>query len=651
MKVSRRIEAVLLTCFLACFGALGLRSATLGASGFDPASATVGNARLLALAVTQYEQNNDEYLPPTDTQAHFQAALLPFVQDPLVFISPETGKPFLPNPAISHLQITQFSDLGTVVIFQDAPPPGLAPVIAFLDQHIERNGIEQGNPDLIVYYRARQVAFGVIQYTQDSNGILPPMQNPAAFQAAVYPYTHSHRVFYSPNGKPFIPNAALSGVALSSINDLAHTVLFQDSPPYVGGIPTIAYVDGHVVHGIFGQKHRSDRNNLDQIGQATIQYTQDNNNNLPPTNSYNAFEMALSPYLSDPSVFVNPATGLPYTLNAAISGLPIFAIADPSTTELARDSRLNQDGSLNILYVDGHVRMELYFIPQGVLTTPDDDTRLFWRKVGDEAALWTLTPSGDTLSENSYTLDQNGKPIAFSVGGDNKTRLLGSRFFPVGAFVVPITGAITLDTIASDNSVENTRRYGPYDGWTPLFLATAPDNTSRLLWERYDGTFALWRVSPEGEYLGDVRFPALPNITPVGMARGSDDRTRVLGQTTDGGATLLTLSSRDQIQEVATFHPHSGYAVTALALGADNKPRLLWDNGHGQAEVWTLTPDGQFLNFVRFSLASGYTASQLTVGQAGDLRVLWTASDGSGRLQTLHSNGTVINVRDLTPYQ
>ncbi len=230
-NTSRRIEAVLLTCLLAGFGALGLRSATLGASGFDPASATVGNARLLALAVTQYEQNNDEYLPPTDTQAHFEAALLPFVPDSSAFISPETGQPFQPNPAINDHQISQFADPGTVVVFQDAPPSGKAPVMAYLDGHIERGGVEQGDPNLIVQSRAVLLALAVQRYTQDHDVVLPPTDTLADFQSAILLYAGSKRFFTSPNGKPFLPNPAISSLPLSQINDPANTVLFQDQDP------------------------------------------------------------------------------------------------------------------------------------------------------------------------------------------------------------------------------------------------------------------------------------------------------------------------------------------------------------------------------------------------------------------------------------
>ncbi len=417
------------------------------------------------------------------------------------------------------------------------------------------------------------------------------------------------------------------------------------------------------MHGLFNSRHHplSDYNNIRHLLQDVIVYEQDLGT-VPPTNDYQSFEAALASYAPDSSVFVSPNNGLPYTLNVGVSGLPLTSITDPATTELLRDSSLNQDGSLNIAYVDGGIVTQEYFVPQALNVGPDNETHLLWPKAINQnrygpffpgqAALWTLTPSGTTLTENTETIAYNDKVIAFSVGDDDGTRLLESTSFLTVYPNPPITGAITLDTIATDGSLEGTLHYGPYDGWTPLFLATGPDNTSRLLWQRYDGQFALWNVSPAGDYLGDVRLQPLFGTTPAGMARGPDERTRLLEKsTTTGVATLVTLSPQDRVEHMVKFQPHPGFAVTALAIGADNRPRLLWDNGQGQAEVWTLTSEAKRIQVVTFALAPGYTASQLAVGQAGDLHILWTASDGSGRLQALHPNGTVISVRDLTPYQ
>ena len=89
---------------IACLGAVGLQAATQITS-FDPPAATVGNARLLLLAVTQYEQDADEKLPNTQSVAAFDAALRPYVPDPAVFVSRVTGKPFIPNAAISGLRV------------------------------------------------------------------------------------------------------------------------------------------------------------------------------------------------------------------------------------------------------------------------------------------------------------------------------------------------------------------------------------------------------------------------------------------------------------------------------------------------------------------------------------------------------------------
>lgn len=645
----RWAEAAVLFFLVVCAGAVGLHAATQTTS-FDPAAATVGNARLLTLAVTMYVEDYDEQLPDTRTAAAFDTALRPYVPDPAVFNSRVTGKPFIPNAALSGKSITAFSDPSQVALFSDVAPPSRIPAtVGFLDGHVERGGVFQPTPSSS-YDNAKALALGVLQYTQDYDETYPPMKTQAAFQAAVLPYAKNSRVFIDPaNGKPFLPNPALSQVSVSSVSAPSQTVLFQSSLPYTNGVPTVAYADGHVtpLPPALAGSGRLDAQNLSQIGLATTQFTQDNDEVLPVTTSYTAFENELFPYLRSTSVFTSPASGLPYVLNPAISSVSLASIPDPFNTEEARDAEPNPDGILNRLQVSGQVRQDFYFLPLALLVTPDDQTHLLWRSAAPQASLWTVSSAGAVAKT---ALAPGTRITAFSAGADGQTRLLGGYGYGAG-----------ISTVADDGStLENLTQYGVYDGWTPSLMTTGRDNVTHLLWQRTNrpsalgplafGPLALWTLSPTNSYQGYVFLPNLPGGTPVGLAAGSDGFLRLLWKTVSGDTALWMIFPDGKLMRTFLFSSPAGQTPTALSVATDGTSRLLWSSGKDTATVRTVTTTGKIGSSLAVSLPGGGTATQISIGKSGDLRLLWNAPDGSGRLQTLNAQGGQTSVQALTPY-
>ncbi len=640
----RWTEAAALFFLVMCVGAVGLHAATQTTS-FDPAAATVGNARLLTTAITMYYEDADEMLPNTKTTAGFDAALRPYVPDPAVFNSRVTGKPFIPNAAISGKSISVFSDPSTVALFSDTLPPSRVPAtVGFLDGHVERGGVLQLTPDSS-YYTAKALALGVIQYAEDNDETYPPMKTQAAFQAAVLPYTRNAHVFVDPaNGKPFLPNPALSQVPTPSVSAPSQTVLFQSSTPYTNGVPTVAYADGHVTPlppDLVASPGAQDASQLRQIGLATDQFTQDNNEILPVTTNYAAFEDALFPYLRTTSVFTSPGSGLPYVLNPAISGVSLASIPDPSNTEEARDAQPNADGTLNHLQVSGQINRDLYFQPHSLLVTPDDQTHLLWRSAAPQASLWAISSAGAIAKT---PLAPGTRITAFSAGGDGQIRLLGGYGYGTG-----------VSTVAADGGTLELTQYGVYDGWTPSLMTTGQDNETRLLWQRTSGTpalgtLALWTLSPTNSYQGYVFLPNLPGGTPVGLAAGSDGFLRLLWKTASGDAALWMIFPDGKLMRTFSFASPTGQIPAALSAAADGTSRLLWSSGTDTATVRTVTTAGKVSSSLAVSLPGGGTATQISVGKSGDLRLLWNAADGSGRLQTLNAQGSQTGVQTLTPY-
>ena len=99
--------------------------------------------------------------------------------------------------------------------------------------------------------------------------------------------------------------------------------------------------------------------NLKQIGVALHIYATENDDSLPPADSWRE---ALEPYLQAEEVYMCPSTGEQYVFNEALGGQNIEAIGNPTEVPMAWDAPSAYDpeigphlGEFNVLYVDGHV--------------------------------------------------------------------------------------------------------------------------------------------------------------------------------------------------------------------------------------------------------------------------------------------------------
>lgn len=80
------------------------------------------NIRELAVAILMSAQDNDEVLPSMSDAPSVKRALYRYVhtKDPYVYVSPDTGEPYQPNPALSGHKLSSISSPGTFVSFYEA---------------------------------------------------------------------------------------------------------------------------------------------------------------------------------------------------------------------------------------------------------------------------------------------------------------------------------------------------------------------------------------------------------------------------------------------------------------------------------------------------------------------------------------------------
>ncbi|MBV9851884.1 MAG: hypothetical protein JO250_19630 [Armatimonadetes bacterium] len=93
----------------------------------------------------------------------------------------------------------------------------------------------------------KQLGLAVLQYTQDHDETLPPMQDAATVKKAIYPYVKSDAVFINPLSKqPYVPNTSLSHRKLASVSAPASLVLYYEATPAPDNTRAVLFMDGHV---------------------------------------------------------------------------------------------------------------------------------------------------------------------------------------------------------------------------------------------------------------------------------------------------------------------------------------------------------------------------------------------------------------------
>lgn len=93
----------------------------------------------------------------------------------------------------------------------------------------------------------KQIGLALIQYTQDSDEVLPPMKTADIAKAAILPYIKSDAVFYQPpTNIPYQPNTSLSHRALATFDSPTDMVVYYEAEPQSDGLRAVLFLDGHV---------------------------------------------------------------------------------------------------------------------------------------------------------------------------------------------------------------------------------------------------------------------------------------------------------------------------------------------------------------------------------------------------------------------
>ncbi len=91
----------------------------------------------------------------------------------------------------------------------------------------------------------KQLALGILMYSQDYDEVLPPMKTAAELKKAIMPYVKNEAVFVHPQTKaPYMPNPILTNKPMRKIANPAQFVLLYE-PAASNGKRCVAFADGH----------------------------------------------------------------------------------------------------------------------------------------------------------------------------------------------------------------------------------------------------------------------------------------------------------------------------------------------------------------------------------------------------------------------
>ncbi len=184
-----------------------------------------------------------------------------------------------------------------------------------------------------------------------------------------------------------------------------------------------------------------------------------------------------------------------------------------------------------------------------------------------------LTPTGTV----QFTIDgtNSGNPVALN-GSGQATFSMAS--LTVGSH--SITAAYT----AAYNGA------GQDQGSLGTLTQTVTSTPAQLLWNKTDGTAALWRVNPDTTY-ASVQYGPFSGWTARAVADAPDGSNWLLWTNTNGQASLWRVTALTSTSYTATqYGPYPSYKAVSLSVGSDGIPHLLWEKTDGLAALWTISP-------------------------------------------------------------
>ena len=231
---------------------------------------------------------------------------------------------------------------------------------------------------------------------------------------------------------------------------------------------------------------------------------------------------------------------------------------------------------------------------------PDGTPHILWTNTNGTAAVWNIG-AGTSFTSHQYGPYPNYAAVSLSTGGDGVSHLLWNR----------TDGQASLWAVNTTTGAFTNHEYGPYTGWTANAVASGATVTD-LLWTNTNGATAGYRFTSDGVLTTSV-FGPYPTYGAKALSVSQDDGAHLLWDKTDGTAALWNVNFSTGGFTSTTYGPFSGWTAEAIATGTDNTAHMLWNHApDNQASLWALTGSG--FTAVQYGPFSGWQAVAVSAG-------------------------------------
>ena len=156
------------------------------------------------------------------------------------------------------------------------------------------------------------------------------------------------------------------------------------------------------------------------------------------------------------------------------------------------------------------------------------------------------------------------------------------------------------------------------------------DGNADIVWQKTDGSTALWLMTGATQTGGGALLPAGTwSVKHVADFNG-DGKADLLWQNTDGSTAIWLMNGSTQIGGALLLGAGTGWSVALVAdFNGDGKSDLLWQHTDGRTALWTMNGTAQTGGGSLFGAGTGWVP-KLVADFNGDGKadILWQHTDG-----------------------
>lgn len=243
----------------------------------------------------------------------------------------------------------------------------------------------------------------------------------------------------------------------------------------------------------------------------------------------------------------------------------------------------------------------------------DGRTRIVWRHETGMITVWTVDHAGAIVSHPAYGPFPGWTPSAVAVDRNGQLHLSWVRDNGTYGFWL-MSGDATV--------LQSSVFYGPYAGWSPQNFSVTAIGQRRIFWNSTAGAVGLWSEPPPYGIPStfDVHGP-FPGWSVVDIGSGDDFQSaRLLWERTDGTMALWRQFPGGLFHDERAFGPFVGWRPFAIAMANvtpdwdDTFPRVLWRHAGGGIALWRVNPTHEFAYTFSYGPFAGWTIVDIAVG-------------------------------------